>query len=700
MAKASLKLTGIFDPWAKGVRIGQLTKSDGTEVRVLVRPLETWPAELVEPVREEARLVSRLDVAGVLRVEYASAVGGKPAIVHGFEAVASVARLRDEIVPRGQVFPARAALEIAAEVASILHRLAAASRPDTRFCQTQPTPSDVLIGVSGEVWLAGVRAMKATSPRSPVAPGYLPPPGGDDGGTYGVAALLFEMLAGIPLAPATTPAHAHDEMIRKSMMRIIGRPGDVPSDEVMQALRRALSSDPEVRGAPGELALRLREIAAASRSTPLRTWASALVPTIPGVLPMVNRPRREPAPEAPENTDDDMTLAQGSVLPRARPAPPRAPAGNRPLFGLPGPRPKVSAPRPAGPEIIGPPMLLATSTVRKAVQPSATPAGQPAPTAVTKSTPARAQETPTPPKPPGPGPTPGKPVAGPLPASPRPVAPRPEPAAAPIDRSPPIDRAPPPPPVRSAEAPARAPEPRPAADGPRISVPIGGLELPEGPPPRRRNDTILTVLLSAGLVGMIALLAVGFFLWKMFGATPDVEPVTEAPAPTAPLATPGEVAPAATAEEPVAAPAPAPVKATEPAAKPAEAAAKPTTKPTEPVAPATKPATKVETPDEDPGDVRITSSKPAVVEAPPAPAEPASPGPYRVEFRSGSDAVTSLEVRCKEGGGSGASVVVEATPAGACRVTGRGSDAPIVTQVNVSANRTYTCFSGGSRSCR
>jgi hypothetical protein len=60
----------------------------------------------------------------------------------------------------------------------------------------------------------------------------------------------------------------------------------------------------------------------------------------------------------------------------------------------------------------------------------------------------------------------------------------------------------------------------------------------------------------------------------------------------------------------------------------------------------------------------------------------------------------SLEVKCMQGSGTGASVTIEDAPKGNCRVVGKSDAATVMTLVTVSGPRTDMCFAGGSRSCR
>ncbi|MSQ03589.1 MAG: hypothetical protein EXR71_17180 [Myxococcales bacterium] len=60
----------------------------------------------------------------------------------------------------------------------------------------------------------------------------------------------------------------------------------------------------------------------------------------------------------------------------------------------------------------------------------------------------------------------------------------------------------------------------------------------------------------------------------------------------------------------------------------------------------------------------------------------------------------TLEVKCMQGGGAGATVTVPDAIKGNCRVVGRADGATVMTLVTVSGPQAYQCFSGGARTCR
>jgi len=76
-------------------------------------------------------------------------------------------------------------------------------------------------------------------------------------------------------------------------------------------------------------------------------------------------------------------------------------------------------------------------------------------------------------------------------------------------------------------------------------------------------------------------------------------------------------------------------------------------------------------------------------------------GRFPVTFRSADSSVTRLEVRCHVGKGSGSNQVriAQAGP-GPCKVIGyRGEQRPLIVSAVLTGSRSFTCFSGGRRTC-
>ena len=94
-----------------------------------------------------------------------------------------------------------------------------------------------------------------------------------------------------------------------------------------------------------------------------------------------------------------------------------------------------------------------------------------------------------------------------------------------------------------------------------------------------------------------------------------------------------------------------------------------------------------------------TATPAAPAAAPAAPPAPEVTGPFKVTFTA-ADAGMSLEVKCMQGAGTGPSVTIDEAVKGNCRVVGKSDAATVMTLVTLAGPRTYSCFAGGSRSCR
>ncbi len=272
---------------------------------------------------------------------------------------------------------------------------------------------------------------------------------------------------------------------------------------------------------------------------------------------------------------------------------------------------------------------------------------------------------------------------------------------------------------------------------------------PENQAPRRSLLPVLLLALAATFIGATVLAGGGALLWftsedapaqqpptlgDVVGAEADgsspapapapeaVAAATEAPAVASSPASPAAAAPAATVPPTAAAPAPptatttSPVTTIPPAPAPTAkaTAAPPAAKATAASAPKT--TTSVAAPEvaaTGAAPVRIGQKAPETATAPPAAATPAPaastnptpppatepPSSFRVEFASADPALT-LEVKCTQGSGNGAVVVIDDATKGNCRVTGRGDTGTVMTLVTVSAARSYRCFAGGARTCQ
>ena len=640
-------------------------------VRVLVGQPSTEAA--LARLREDGRLLARLQHECVLRVEQTSGVGGNLALVHeNFECVGLhhvVAALKG----RGQGLPSRVAVEIASSVGIALEEVLKITDGPRRLFHAGTTPDEVLLDGVGRVKLAGVGVQHEGEELPAARPGYAAPEGagGWQAATWMVGALLVDLLTGEPPGDPGTDEDSHEAMLRRTILKCLARSGDTPSDMIVQAVRQALAHEADVRGTPGAFGRTLRDMAVQVATPGLRAWAPGTIPEVQSsftgrrvvttISKQVPAEAKAPSPfqplpvlamvdstftEDPELTVADKPLAAFKTA-STRPAPqrlgPSAAAAPKPI---PGSGPAVT---------VAPPMLMQL------------PASGDDESELTVM---------------------GRPLA--LPAVERPA---PDPLLPSLSRSlAPLGPAP----VAGADRRAEYYD-EPAA------------------PPRSMNLGML--------VGIAALILVGIGLVVARSGPSAPPPIADAVAvPTladvvgTPAAPDLEAAP--TPESPLAKAVPVPAKpfaaaktTTEPATKPAPET-EPATKPEPETEPATKPEPKPQAEPEAAAAVRIAPTAPtaaAAVPTPPppvpvAPPIPAAPGaqpvvPFTVSFAAAEPGM-SLEVKCLSGGGSGPAVVIADVSGGNCRVTGRSAAATVVTLVTVTGPRSYVCFAGGTRVCR
>ncbi len=690
MARATLKLTGVYEAWGPHVRTGRLQRASGAESAVLVRVLEGRPADdaSLTSLREDGRLLARLQHENVLRVEQTSGVGGMLALVHeSFDCVA-MSHVIGALLARGQVLPSRVAVEVAAAVGIALEEALKITDGERRVIHPGPTPGEVLVDTAGRVKLGGVCALRSGEVWPPPPPGYAAPEGagGWQAATWMVGALLLELLTGEPPGEVVRDAARHEAMLRRVGLKLVARPGDTPTEALLQAVRQALAFDPEARGTPGAFGRMLRDLAVQLQTPGLRAWAPGTVPAVQrhAAGALVNRtlaPPHSSVPPAPP------------LAPPLREFPEHDPEPEPTMVGI--PMPSRGAPR----------MQTPSETV-------------PVPVSTVRPQPQRVA--------PGPAVRPSAGGAGPSIGA---VAVQPDRLAG-MPALPLIGDG-----SEEAEHTVVArPAQRVPVAAPRVDplyVPISG-GAPGGPPPVARNRAILDddeeaprparsmlPLLLGGLTALFLLasiLVIGAAGWFFGGDEPEVVRVPtladvvgdspSAPTAAAPALPPEVVAPSPVAEPkpaspPVAAsakatpPAPKPLPRAAPAAKPPPAAAKPAATDAGPVrigggaaaAPPSAPAPAAPVP------------SPTPTGAPPAAPTPEATGPFQVSFAAAEPGMT-LEVKCMQGGGSGSSVTVADAIKGNCRVVGRIGDATVMTLVTVSGPRAYQCFAGGARTCR
>ena len=219
---------------------GRLVRPDGEAVWVLIR---CRPDEQVDddgfaalktigPLDGPNRPSFRPPLLHITRVD------GVPAWVYeGFQGV-SVARALDVASTQREFLPARAVMDIAERTVQGIQAGIQQGRdlqgPGSGVVHVGPAPSEVLVDAVGAIRLAGFRVVGEGEqpPSSPT--GYAParPGTAEQRAAYGVGAMLVHLLGGERPASAGVERARQDAVIRRSMIRVLARPGEAIPESV------------------------------------------------------------------------------------------------------------------------------------------------------------------------------------------------------------------------------------------------------------------------------------------------------------------------------------------------------------------------------------------------------------------------------------------------------------------------------------
>jgi len=699
-----------------------LTRQDGAVVKILVRVFEDRDSspDILNRLRDDAAVLSRIKNENVLRVEHVTAVGGRAALVMEYADAVSLRRVTRYLAERGQTLPVRAVLEIGASVAAGIEAAEPTNQaptPSYRVFHPGPSPDDVLVDALGRVKVAGFSVWKPGDPRPPSRLGYDAPEGAHEPTAtgYGVAALVVELLTGEPPIEGSTDETRHEAALRRMLVRLQSRTGEVVPKDIGELLRSAMARTPETRLSAANFTRKLREATITLHSPGLRTWSPASIPAIlawqtpdpqdkpqgeKSRLPVGAGPSPFTPPTRPTSADKvSQTLVPPDTSPEAAGFDDRpttiAPTPSRIRMGF------DEIPKAAGDsrddmmeatEMMTPELM---ETLRRdprlAFSPHAEPTPKAAPAGVS---PPRPLPAPAPAPAPAPTPAPRPPVA----AAPVPPAETPAPQPAPT-------RAPTPPSLTPMATPPQAPPMRESETGirrrTRSSLLIGVLlgttcalavvviagavlfrdRFQPAPPP----VTTPTPETQTSLAGLMSDQGAG-------AATAPPPPEADAPPTEEPKT---EVAVATSSELPKAQETTPPDSTTGTSSKPSSEPPKTTTTST-PSKPQTTDATTVSAPATTPTTPVATTS------TPPSTTPATGEEPFQVEFRSSNPDVTEIEARCHRGSGRGPSpLVLGDAGKGPCRIIGTTrTGEQLVTPVVLTGPKKFNCFQNGERVCR
>jgi len=344
--------------------------------------------ETVARLRDEARLLGRLEHPGVPKVYRMALVQGGWAIE--MEHVAGVDLER--VQRSGLALSYRGLLEAFAAVAETLAYVHDARDEHGRplhLVHRDLKPSNVMLTARGEVKVLDFGIARAefearegrTATHMVMGTPYFMAPerfngeAGPASDVYAVAAALFGLLARQDFGRARQERQAHDQRVVEALQQLAPHlpDGATPLLNLLYAMMRF---EPEDRPSAAEVGQHLRRLAAGAAGPPLSAWAAELVPPLAAQRES-QMDQTEVGRELVEASRDDER-ACSSALPVALPLPalPRVAPPELPS------RAWSQAPGPAGPATMSPAIALevgqgAPITNTSAPQPAGVSTGQP-----------------------------------------------------------------------------------------------------------------------------------------------------------------------------------------------------------------------------------------------------------------------------------------------------------------------------------
>lgn len=253
--------------WHGAAHIATLHAPTGaTKVLALLGP-EGAAADAAVRARAAAASLLGASHPGLHRLLAVEAVGDR--VGWAFEAVEAIGLAHTVGTEGRALLPTRAAAEVAAAVADTLMSVG----PEHR--NRGPEPTDLLVTAEGRVVVSGFAG------PYPMAPSMRAPKG-DDGeaaAVYRLGVLLGHLLAGVAPPPAGE-RHAHAAVVRRTLIRIMARPGPALPERYADWIRGMLAWEPGERPPLSTVAEGLRAASAASEGPGLEAWCVANVPAL------------------------------------------------------------------------------------------------------------------------------------------------------------------------------------------------------------------------------------------------------------------------------------------------------------------------------------------------------------------------------------------------------------------------------------
>lgn len=281
--------------------------------------------EIAQRMRDEARLLGWLRHRNIVDVIDLTSIDGRAAVIMEYLEAVDLKTLVQSLADKGEVMPARAALELVSFVASALD--AAYNRPPfqgekpLRVIHRDIKPSNIMVDEAGQVKVLDFGVARAefenreshTQELQFGSVDYMPPerlffePETDLSDVYSLGATLYEMLAGVKLGKAKGRAEKHAVFLEDRLSFLAARnPVPPPHGEAVFGLIRSMCAYvPDQRPRATDVVTRCRALLRALDGELLTEWAEH-------VIPPLLRAHRDAAPEP--NPLNDAVLAEDSIL--------------------------------------------------------------------------------------------------------------------------------------------------------------------------------------------------------------------------------------------------------------------------------------------------------------------------------------------------------------------------------------------------
>jgi serine/threonine protein kinase len=247
--------------------------------------------EAARRLRDEARMLSNLHCAGIVRVEDLMVLDGRWTMVMELVPGIDVERL---LVERGHL-PARVALSILENVATSLWAVNQAQGPDgekLELVHRDVKPANLLVTADGDVKLLDFGVARAelaereAHTQQAFVMGSLPYMAPERynfqdlhaGDVYGLGCCFYEMLLGERFGRTRPNLDRHLDRMRKALHRVWDRLDEDLQEPVLALLGEMLAYDPLVRPTAEQVASRALELRRRAAGPTLNQWAKGVVP--------------------------------------------------------------------------------------------------------------------------------------------------------------------------------------------------------------------------------------------------------------------------------------------------------------------------------------------------------------------------------------------------------------------------------------